>query len=542
MDVDATTLAAPIEVRREGLYRRNLGAWEVVLLSAFTLAMLGTAWVQSRKSFFVSDELYTAVLVSNPHFTAMLKSIRQCADGNPPLFLTLEWMVARVFGMSEFALRAIPALSVTLAGWVVFFTVRPLTGPRVAGLAMILIFGLSRDVFAQMWNARCYGSFLLMVSVAVYLAMKLGRAPKIRARDCWAVFLTHCALVYLHVYGLFFSGVLLVGMAVVGWIRGRIQWRLLACIVGAWAAFILWVPSMLIQIRAVRGGTYTPRFPLGLFVDHLAFQTPLAVVLLLVGLLLVASLLSPRPGFAIEEAGQCSAPCDWSALALIAALLLAVPVATWMASNVMKPLYIQRYVFPGVDALAFLLAIALVGLFKLRPPVLAAKHPLPQWTVEITWTLVLGFCLLFQPLRAWKNPGRPATPFVDNDFGHPNLPLVFEDSNDWLVRAYYGGRRDYYLLTDHEAAEADPGYFTKLMDRTFQSWHPFYQTARVVTLDELPEFPDGFLAVDDDLAKTYEWLFQHRSNLEVRLLGTWPSEESVYGQKRVYLVKRKARL
>ena len=103
---------------------------------------------------------------------------------------------------------------------------------------------------------------------------------------------------------------------------------------------------------------------------------------------------------------------------------------------------------------------------------------------------------------------------------------------DFLPRAVYGQGRAYALLIDHDAAEADPGYFTKVMERWFKCWRPYYQRAGICYFDELPAWPDGFLAVDSNLGKTFDWIFQHKPELKTRLLGTLDT-----GQ-RIFLVQR----
>ena len=81
-------------------------------------------------------------------------------------------------------------------------------------------------------------------------------------------------------------------------------------------------------------------------------------------------------------------------------------------------------------------------------------------------------CAGFQPLRARKNADRAPTPFVDLDFGHKELPIVFENSYYFVQRAFYGQGREYLLLIDRDAGEADPGSYTKCMYRFFQNWYP----------------------------------------------------------------------
>src|SRR5690349_1502785 len=141
----------------ETWFKGPVRRWELVFLAVFTASVLLAIWVQSKKDYFNYDELVTAILVSNPSFSEMWNTIRHGGEVNPPLFFTLEWLAARVWGTSEIALRAISAVAMVLAGWVLFFTLRPLSGPRIAALTVALILGVSREVLACGAMARYYG-------------------------------------------------------------------------------------------------------------------------------------------------------------------------------------------------------------------------------------------------------------------------------------------------------------------------------------------------------------------------------------------------
>ena len=71
--------------------------------------------------------------------------------------------------------------------------------------------------------------------------------------------------------------------------------------------------------------------------------------------------------------------------------------------------------------------------------------------------------------------------------------------------------------------------------RYFDHYYPRYQRMHILHYDDLP---DTFLAVDDDMTKTFEWLFEHKPDLKTRLLGTRKSELEYFGMERVFLVQR----
>jgi hypothetical protein len=538
MNPEATTVAdaRSLDRRFEGPIR----AWEAVFLLAFTAGILVTFVWKSNKAYFNFDELVTAVLVSNPSFSEMWNMIRRGGEVNPPLFFVLEWVVAHTAGTSELALRAVSGVSVALAGWVLFFTARPLTGPRVAALAVALVIGLSREVFSFLSMARYYGLLLLLVSLAAFLALRFTSERPAKRRDCILVFLVHTSLVFLHLYGLVYSGVVLAAMLVWDWLRGTRRWALYGSVLAAWATFGAWIPSMRQQLKAVSGGVFTaPGYlDIGFFLEQIGLETPMALVFLLVAALGALALISSRPGPLAEEANSSSNPLGWMALALIALGLMSVPIASWTASHVLHPPpYQPRYSFPCIAAWVFMIALVLLAVHRLPGAGAALKGKVPPQLGTLAWLVVLAFCIVFQPMRAHKCPSLPATPFVDADFGYTNLPIVFENNWPFFERVFYGHGRQYVLVVDHEAAEADPGWYTKSMERGFKIYD-HYNKAVVSYYDELPDWPDGFLAVDDDYTKTFEWLFAHRPELKVRLLGTRKAAQAVFGEERIYLVQK----
>ena len=66
------------------------------------------------------------------------------------------------------------------------------------------------------------------------------------------------------------------------------------------------------------------------------------------------------------------------------------------------------------------------------------KFRVSPWLWDLAWVGVLMFCAGFQALRARKNADRAPAPFVEQDFGHKELPIVFEKSYYFVQRAFYG--------------------------------------------------------------------------------------------------------
>ena len=501
--------------------------WEILFLIALVTGLLAAFLLKSKVTYLGHDDFCTTTLLSNPHFGEMLETIGNGGEVNPPLLFVLGWGVARVFGTGELPMRALSAFPLMLAAVVTFFALRRAVGSRPAALSTVLVFGLSHSVFDFMYSARYYGLFTLVAALAAFLFVKISGGKKLERSDLLFVFLVHTALVWLHLFGWFFSGMWFAGLLLMDWLRGRRRWSLYAAVIVAWATFVLWLPALQRQLQVTRDGTWTPRMPFAEFVEEPAMQTPLTRVFLLLAILGLAVFVTKRGG----EAGEkISSKGKLLPLLVLGLAWMAVPFGTWAASQVIKPFYMQRYVAPCVIALSCLVGVVVWWIERLPR---AARARLPAWLEKMTWTGITVFCLVFQSLRALRDGPRPARAFNDLDFGHPQLPMVFEDSMGYLIRAYYGRGREYAMIIDRDAAEADPGYFTKLEERYFSKFRPHYaDKLRILSFNELPEWPEGFLAVKTSPAKTWEWIFAHHPELKVKLIGNWP------GGQRVYLVRR----
>ncbi len=526
------------EKRYEGPVRR----WELIFLAAFWVSIVGAAFWQSTKEYFDNDELCTALLVSTPSFSEMWNVIRHGGELNPPLFFIIEWVMARIGGVTETVLRGISFVSVAFGGWMLFFTVRPFVGPRIGALAIALILGLSRDAFYFAGRARYYGFFFFLVTVAIWLAVRPGSRRELRWPQYTAMFLTHCLMVYLHLFGLLFSGVVLVAMAVADGLAKRWRWRLYGSVIAAWVAFGAWLPSMTRQVKSA--GAYTPPgyHSIGYIVEQLSLETPFALILLLIAVLGGLALILKRPATAVEEALACDSPFGWISLALMAGALLAVPIGTWIGSFLITALFMPRYVFPSIAGWVLVTTMVLLAVFRLPRGNLQLRWAISPRIWSIAWFGVLVFCLLFQPMRAWKNAARAPTPFIDADYGYEKVPIVFENSWPYMKRAVYGRGREYLLYTDSNASKADPNWYTGFVEQYFKSYYPRFPQSPSslpgVHVAHYEDLPQTFLAVDDDMTKTFEWLFKNKPDLKVRLLGSKKADPEYFGEERVYLVQK----
>jgi len=142
------------------------------------------------------DESFT-VWVARLDWTRLVEATR--GDVHPPLFYALEWLIMRVPGATETALRLIPAVASFMGLLVLRRVARHLrlaVPVQVVGLGLMAVSGWQL-YYAQ--EARAYSLMQLGYLVGVLAVLE---------RRWWLLLLSFVGLLYTHNYGLIYSAVL----------------------------------------------------------------------------------------------------------------------------------------------------------------------------------------------------------------------------------------------------------------------------------------------------------------------------------------------
>ncbi|MGN5288673.1 glycosyltransferase family 39 protein [Aeromonas sp. 11P] len=136
----------------------------------------------------------------------------KAADNTPPLFESILILWAKIFGKSDFALRALPAFLGSLVPVIFYFgTVKEL-GKRSALLGSAFL-AFSPTLIEYSQEVRAYMLACLLSTIAITLLVKyilnyhVNGKPSIRY-ECWTLVFVFIVLSYSHYTGFFTAGML----------------------------------------------------------------------------------------------------------------------------------------------------------------------------------------------------------------------------------------------------------------------------------------------------------------------------------------------
>jgi hypothetical protein len=176
----AGTVGAPVgRLWEEARARRELIPLTAIIVIA-AAARFSTLGLQS----FDSGETITAARILHPDFGATFHAVATI-ERSGPLYYTLAWCWAHLFGTGEVALRSLSALLGTATVPVVYFAARELTSRRSALIAACLA-ALSPDLLWYSQEARSYPLFILLSAAALYFFARTLRRPSRGSMVGWA--------------------------------------------------------------------------------------------------------------------------------------------------------------------------------------------------------------------------------------------------------------------------------------------------------------------------------------------------------------------
>jgi 4-amino-4-deoxy-L-arabinose transferase-like glycosyltransferase len=277
-------------------------------------------------------------------------------DRMPPLSYWAGWVWARVFGLSEVALRWFGVVNAAAATAVVFAAGRRAWGLG-AGVAAALLLATSPNVATIAVEVRAYPLFLLASAVAFYGLLRYLEEPAEGAgggRSGWLALMSACgvAAMYLHFFGLVLAGGLFFALGLRA-LRRREPPRpiVLAALPVAIAApglipFVIAsthisTEKALSAAEKLRGGVK--------LVYRLASHPAIATSAAALGVVLLGALLSLAAALTLKRRG---APKSWPiAVAIVAGLVVAIAVRFATTSlDATNPSY-NVWMLPGVALL-----------------------------------------------------------------------------------------------------------------------------------------------------------------------------------------------
>jgi len=494
------------------------GNLPIVLLAA--VLTVATILISPKKPFWI-DELFSYYLVSAKSFATLFGAFHEELNTSPFAYFGLGWLWAKAFGASELSLRLLSSIGFSIAAILMWIVLRRAHGFWAATFGCLGVFCTSGVIISQNADARMYGLFAAGVAWTILLSDRLAAEDRPPVGLLVLNGFANALVVHTHVLGLFYSGAVALAFGLSELRRRRWTVRsparrlgVFVSFLAAWASFLFYLPSLLVQAESTNPYGWVPRpilsdltSLLGISWGHSAsppwasLVSPLVFVLLFV-LAGAREILLGRTVDAATAApvGPASRSDNWH-LVCLAIILVLLPVAAWVLSILTRPFFYPRYLVPSALGWTILLASGVQYLVAGPAPLMS----LPRGR-RVCWVLVLtsaSAVLLALPLmyaitfRAEPRPGSR-----DNVYGHQSLPIVLQDSHTFMVRHYYAGAtgRYFYVLDWDNTNTSASGRFGIQEYKhmvAFRRALPSEFGAQIVNSNEFLKTHDTFLVLTD---------------------------------------------
>jgi len=444
-------------------------SWEVLAPSLGFASLVISCLIASPKKYFWNDELYSHYLLGDPSFFHMLGAFHDKINNTPPLYFFVGWMWAQLFGADELSLRLLSSLGVGVACIVVWLTLRRTFSFVATSIGVFTAF-FSFRVLAQNVEGRMYGMFLAACAAGLgtYSAINRRREPG-GGLLLWNA-LVHAAMVNTHLHGLFYSAAILVSHVVRDRSVKVFRPRVYLSVALGWSSLVFYLPSFLIQADAGRPRDWLTLPTAGDLISVLSISsrspsggidlTSLLILSFFLLILMVSLLSFYRRSSGTTDPGSEEQHHAEFSLVILACAFWLVPVAVWIISYAVKPIFWDRYLLPSLFSRAILLAYLLS---RLERGVAGSTTWAVAWNSTILRgmrgaiaLLILGG-LLARPIDyAISRPQAERPGSRDTAYGYRDLPIAMQFSHDFLERFQYSPERSrYFFILDWEAA-SDP--------------------------------------------------------------------------------------
>ena len=454
--------------------KMSSGEIRLICCSLVSLLVSCVLW-SSRKQEWV-DEIYTWTEVNDPSLWHLYYAIQHGADGGMPMFYTTAWIWAKIFGSSALALRLYSCLAFCGALVVVWKTVRRAYGVNSTAFGVLMVWGTSALILNQNAEARYYGLYTLMVSIAIALYMRLAEEENPKLNLLAGAMLAQAALVLSHVLGVIYGGLILFALILFDATKRRFRIRVYLFHAAGWLALLVWSPAILASMAVGKPHSWIPMpVKLDVLVSY-TFQMWMNPILLLhrdyeltqrhyedfmvhavrhLLLVLVAivflSVLVKLWRNLTSEPSKLESD-KRTPLLIVAFLILTTPLILLILSYLVTPLFVSRYALPSAIGMAIILVAFADGLGLDRIKRLNS-------TPGVTWAVLVGVLVGMPVISAltlvpeYVNPESLDVPRL-NALVPPGVPVVVAWQHDFFTLMRYSERTDrpYVFLLDWPTA------------------------------------------------------------------------------------------
>jgi hypothetical protein len=452
------------------------------------------------------DELLTLNLIQAASLPKLWAGVIGGMDGNPPLYLTLAWLIAQATpsAISPVAVLRLVNVMATIGAVFALYRVSTRVASGLAAWIGVFLFVTMNDnvVFVAL-ELRTYALYFLMAALAILLQQRL--IERRQTSDLILLGLCYIALFLTHTFGIAY----VVSIALAGWLSqiGR-GWRGARWTV--WAAspamivLLCWIPLLLGQSQVAQPYNWIGIPDVTEFVRSM-FPTPAAAWVAALEVYGIA-------GFAVWSATRFGWPGvralllneDWQRYryAILVALgMLGVAASVWTLSQFMFPLFLSRYLTPQmVISLALHVAFCELALRFAGDRLRIATSRVAIAAVIIPPLLFCAALLATDPARMQiACADSTGTKDFETDFVHGDLPVIAESPHVFMPRVAYSRQSAAYrypldwdvVLNYRERSRGNATDF-QLMSR-LKAWA---NNASIMSTDDILKAYPQFLAIE----------------------------------------------
>lgn len=465
------------------------------------------------------DELLTMKLVQADSLPRLWSGIISGIDGNPPLYLTMAWLIVHAIPQAMSAAAVLKLASVALTAAAIFALYR--VGRRVASatacwIGVFLFATLNNNVTFVALELRTYALYFLMAALAVLFQQRL--IERRQTRDIAVLALIYVGLTLAHTFGIVYVACI----ALAGWLSqlsdGRLRYKsFVAAVVPAIVVLAAWIPFFLRQSEVARPYSWIESPGLPELLESL-FASRLSMWIAIVELCCLASAAaaSLRGGFQFRSALH---DPQWQPFRYVILVLIGVTGFTltgWVVSVTLFPLFVPRYFTPQL-IVGFALHVAfgecLVRLARHRPQGRMAGLAICAIILPAS---LLNVAMLFRnPARGAAHCADSAGNLFETDFVRGDLPVITESPHIFLPRAAYARHRaayrfalDWDVVLNYPRRSRGNAVDFHIM-QNLQTWAPMPSV--MSTEDIVGNFPQ-FLAIEQS---GRAWFHNLRATREV---------------------------
>jgi uncharacterized membrane protein len=399
-----------------------------VLLAILSLVASCAIWSSKKQQWM--DEIFTRIELSDPSPLHLLHVSQFLGGAGMPLFYLTGWPWEHIFGNSDLSLRLYSCLAFCIAFVVLYRTLRSRFGPRPAFLAVGLSLFSSSLVLEQNAEARGYGLYFLFAAFTTATWLAVAETPRPSRRALIFLALAQAGLVLSHVLGLIFGVTMLIALVVTDLLYRRFRPAIYFAHAIGWITLLSWVPA--IRASAAAGKPHSwiapPNFALLLFdLTHRPFiafghAVPYIALITVSGLAFILWLAASESRQLYASADHLGTMPARTPAILLALALSAAPLAFFLVSYLITPIFVGRYLLPSIIGLTILLASWL------------SRHP--RSTTGVAWILLCSFTLALPIASAIAfKPVSLNVTRIDQLSG--SQPLACEQIRDFLVMVRY---------------------------------------------------------------------------------------------------------